>query len=119
MRAHFPQKYDPTLTKRKEAKEKIDCGISVVFKYAPFNLSFLFLAHYCTVKKKGGEGECMQLNKYKDLLSVQDLTEIFGVSKQTIYKNIKAGKFGTPIRIGRAFKIPRIYIWNKFFASYQ
>jgi len=61
----------------------------------------------------------MRLEKYTDLLTVQDLTKIFGVSKQTIYKNIKDGKFGVPIRIGRAFKVPRIYIWNKFFANYQ
>ena len=61
----------------------------------------------------------MRLEKYKDLLSVQDLTEIFGVSKQTIYKNIKSGKFGTPIMIGRAFKIPRLYIWEKFFKDYK
>jgi len=61
----------------------------------------------------------MQLEKYKDLLSVNDLMEIFGVSKQTIYKNIKDGKFGTPIKIGRAFKIPRLYIWNKFFVNYK
>jgi len=61
----------------------------------------------------------MRLDKYKDLLSVKDLTEIFGVSKQTIYKNIKDGEFGTPLKIGRAYKIPRIYIWNKFFANYQ
>jgi len=61
----------------------------------------------------------MHLENYKDLLSVKDLTEIFGVSKQTIYKNIKEGKFGTPIKIGLAFKIPRMYIWNNFFSNYQ
>ena len=61
----------------------------------------------------------MRLDKYKDLLSVKDLSEIFGVSKQTIYKSIKDGEFGTPLKIGRAYKIPRIYIWNKFFANYQ
>jgi len=61
----------------------------------------------------------MQLRNYKDLLSVQDLMEIFGVSKQTIYKNIKAGKFGKPIQIGRAFKIPRMYVWEKYFHRYQ
>ena len=61
----------------------------------------------------------MRLSKYKDLLSVRDLMEIFGVSKQTIYKNIKDGKFGTPIQIGRAFKVPRIYVWDKFFAKYK
>lgn len=61
----------------------------------------------------------MTLEKYNDLLSVQDLTQIFGVSKQTIYKNIRDGKFGTPIKIGRTFKVPRMYIYNKFFANYD
>jgi len=61
----------------------------------------------------------MKINECKDLLSVQDLTQIFGVSKQTIYKEIKQGKFGTPICIGRSFKVPRIYVFNKFFANYQ
>ena len=60
----------------------------------------------------------MELEKYKDLLSVGDLMKIFGVSKQTIYKEIKQGKFGTPINIGRSYKIPRLYVWNKFFANY-
>ena len=46
----------------------------------------------------------------KDLLSVQDLTKMFEVSKPTIYKEIKAGKFGKPLKIGRAYKIPRAYI---------
>jgi len=55
----------------------------------------------------------MELSKYKDLLSVQDLMEIFNVSHVTIYKEIKQGKFGTPIRIGRCFKIPKIYIYKK------
>lgn len=61
----------------------------------------------------------MNLDQYKDLLSVEDLVALFGVSKQTVYKEIKQGKFGKPICIGRAYKIPRTYIWNKFFANYQ
>ena len=60
----------------------------------------------------------MNLDKYPDLLSVKDLMEIFGVSKNTIYKEIQDGKFGRPIQIGRAFKIPKMYIWNKFFENY-
>jgi len=58
------------------------------------------------------------MNKYKDLLSVQDLTAIFDVSKSTIYKEIKQGKFGTPIQIGRAYKVPKIYIIKKYFCNY-
>ena len=61
----------------------------------------------------------LDLDKYHDLLSVEDLMEIFAVSKNTIYKEIKAGKFGKPICIGRAFKIPRLYIYNKFIMNYQ
>ena len=54
-------------------------------------------------------------NGYKDLLSVGDLAEIFEVSKQTIYKEMKVGKFGTPIRIGRVYKIPKIFILQQYF----
>lgn len=61
----------------------------------------------------------MALEAYPDLLSVEHLVEIFGVSKQTIYKNIRDGKFGTPINIGRAFKIPRMYVINTFFTNYE
>jgi len=53
--------------------------------------------------------------KYKDLLSVDDLSSIFNVSRQTIYKEIKNGKFGQPIQIGRAFKVPKIYIIQRYF----
>jgi len=61
----------------------------------------------------------MKLYEYKDLLSVQDLMEIFNVSHVTIYKEIKEGKFGTPIRIGRAFKIPKNYIIKNYFQNYK
>ena len=59
------------------------------------------------------------LSSYKDLLSVDDLMKIFGVSKNTIYKCIQQGKFGTPIQIGRSYKIPKMYIIKKFFINYQ
>jgi len=56
---------------------------------------------------------------YSDLLSINDLTEIFNVSKQTIYKEIKQGKFGIPIQIGRAYKIPKAYVLDKYFHNYK
>jgi len=59
------------------------------------------------------------LSEYRDLLSVEDLSRIFDVSKNTIYKSIQEGEFGTPIRIGRAYKVPRIFIINKFFNDYK
>ena len=73
------------------------------------------VAYKCCVS----EDMLINLEKYQDLLSVGDLMEIFGVSKATIYKEIRMGKFGNPIQIGRAFKVPRIYIWNKYFVNYS
>jgi excisionase family DNA binding protein len=62
---------------------------------------------------------CLELSDYPDLLTIEHLAEIFNVSKQTIYKEIKEGKFGTPIRIGRAIKIPRTFVLKKYFVNYQ
>ena len=61
----------------------------------------------------------MELVKYKDLLSVKDLMEIFNVSQVTIYREMKEGKFGNPIKIGRAYKIPKNYIIKNFFQNYK
>lgn len=58
------------------------------------------------------------LDEYRDLLSAEDLAKIFEVSKNTIYKELKEGKFGTPIQIGRAFKIPKLYVIQKYFWNY-
>ena len=55
------------------------------------------------------------LSEYKDLLTVEDLSKIFEVSKNTIYKEIRSCKFGSPIQIGRAYRIPKMYIIKKFF----
>ena len=55
------------------------------------------------------------LDSYRDLLSVEDLSAIFMVSKQTIYKALKSGEFGDPIQIGRAYRIPKIYILQRYF----
>jgi len=56
------------------------------------------------------------LTDFGDLLSTKDLARLFGVSKQTIYKELKAGKFGVPIQIGRAYLVPKIYIEQRFFS---
>ncbi|MCL2198864.1 MAG: helix-turn-helix domain-containing protein [Defluviitaleaceae bacterium] len=52
---------------------------------------------------------------YNDLLSVKDLAQIFDVSKQTIYKEIKDEKFGIPIKIGRSYKIPKVRVLKLYF----
>jgi predicted DNA-binding transcriptional regulator AlpA len=53
----------------------------------------------------------------KDLLSAEDLAEIFETTKGTIYKEIKSGKFGEPIKIGRKYIIPKNLILEKFFKT--
>ena len=55
-----------------------------------------------------------QLVNYPDLLSASQLSEIFSVSKQTIYKEIQNGKFGTPIKIGREYKVSKLQIEKIF-----
>ena len=59
------------------------------------------------------------LSEYRDLLSAKDLSKIFSVGMDTIYREIKAGKFGSPIQIGRAFKVPKAYIIRKYFDGYK
>ena len=54
---------------------------------------------------------------YRDLLSVDDLCRIFGVSRQTIYKEIRMGKFGEAMQIGRAYRFPKTLIVQKFFQA--
>ena len=61
----------------------------------------------------------MALSEYRDLLSAEDLSEIFSVSIGTVYKEIRNGKFGTPIKIGRAYKIPKIYIIERYFGNFS
>lgn len=57
------------------------------------------------------------LDNYKDLLSVNDLAEIFETTKATIYKEIQRGKFGKPIKIGRKYKIPKMFVYEKYFLN--
>jgi predicted DNA-binding transcriptional regulator AlpA len=63
-----------------------------------------------------GRGDKPALYDYKDLLTASDIAKIFDVSLQTIYKEIRVGKFGTPIKIGRAYKIPKIRIIQRYFS---
>ena len=46
-----------------------------------------------------------------------DMCAIFGASKQTIYNEIRRGKFGETVRIGRAHKVPKTRIVQKFFQA--
>ena len=59
------------------------------------------------------------LSGYDDLMSVADLSKLLNVSKQTIYKEIKNGKFGKVYKLGRETRIPKLYILEKYFTVYQ
>ena len=59
------------------------------------------------------------LSEFRDLLSVADLAKIFSVSKGTIYEELQRGKFGTPIKIGREYKVPKCFILKRFYFDYQ
>ena len=58
------------------------------------------------------------LSEYKDILSAEDLMSIFGVSKNTIYKEIRNGAFGIPTKIGRTYVVPKTNVLNKYFKSF-
>ena len=59
------------------------------------------------------------LENYGDLLSVSDLSEFLGISKQTVYGEIRAGKFGEPLKFGREYRIPKIYIAQRYLLGYE
>lgn len=56
-----------------------------------------------------------ELEKYHDLMCAGELAELFNTTPNTIYKEIQRGKFGKPIKIGRKYRIPKVYIYEKFF----
>ena len=70
-----------------------------------------------TTRKQPNDSYELILTEYNDLLNVRDLMEIFDASQQTIYQKIKDGTFGTPIKIGRAYKVPKITVLDRFFCA--
>ena len=60
----------------------------------------------------------LRLSQFGDLLTIKDLCEIFSISKQTVYKEIKSGKFGIPLKFGREYRIPKIYIIERYLQGY-
>jgi len=58
--------------------------------------------------------KALTLDNYGDLMSAKDLSIFLGVSKQTVYKEIRDGKFGTPLKFGREYRIPKLYISRKY-----
>jgi excisionase family DNA binding protein len=52
-------------------------------------------------------------------MTATDLSNFLGISKQTIYSEIKEGKFGEPLKFGREYRIPKIYIVQRYFGGYN
>jgi excisionase family DNA binding protein len=59
------------------------------------------------------------LDHYGDFMTAADLSNFLGISKQTIYSEIRDGKFGKPIKFGREYRIPKIYIVQRYFGGYK
>jgi len=55
-----------------------------------------------------------QFKRYPDMLGTEHIMEIFGMGKNSAYKMIREGAFGEVYKFGRAFKISKTYVWNKF-----
>jgi excisionase family DNA binding protein len=62
-----------------------------------------------TAKSLCENAHVKHLRDYPDILTVQDVSEILGVSTKTIYKLIKQGQIKKR-SVGRAFKIPKVNI---------
>ena len=56
------------------------------------------------------QSQSATLSCFGDLLSVKDLSKILGISEQTTYKEIRRGKFGSPLKFGREYRIPKIFV---------
>lgn len=48
---------------------------------------------------------------YPDVLNVQQVSELLGVSTKTVYKQIKGGSLKS-IKVGREFRIPKVSIMS-------
>jgi hypothetical protein len=60
----------------------------------------------------------VRIEDFGDLLTTQDLSKLFGMSIKTAYKEIGAGSFGKPLKFGREYRIPKIYIVQRYFGGY-
>ena len=51
----------------------------------------------------------MQLREYPDVLTIQDLMQIFQIGKNTAYQLVKE-KIIPSHKIGRSYRIPKCYV---------
>jgi len=50
------------------------------------------------------------MEHFGDLMTVKDLSKLLGISSQTVYKEIKNGTFGKPLKFGREYRIAKINV---------
>ena len=53
----------------------------------------------------------LMLRKYPDVMNVDDVSEVLGVSTKTCYKLIRSGKI-TSLKVGRAYRIPKAHLFS-------
>jgi len=61
----------------------------------------------CTLS--GKDAYSIMLKEYPDVLDINQMCEILGVSTNTGYKILKAGKINS-LKIGRTYRIPKVHI---------
>jgi len=57
------------------------------------------------------------LSEFNDLMTVSDIAKLFRISKQTVYKELRKGRFGATIKMGRAHYILKSQILSIFFSE--
>ena len=53
----------------------------------------------------------LMLRKYPDVMNVDEVSEVLGVSTKTCYKLISSGKI-TSLKVGRAYRIPKAHLFS-------
>ena len=62
-------------------------------------------------------GNMQPLSEFSDLMTVADIAKLFRISKQTVYKELRNGRYGATIKMGRAYFIPKTQILSMFFTE--
>ena len=57
----------------------------------------------------GKDAYSIMLKEYPDVLDINQMCEILGVSTKTGYKILKTGKINS-LKIGRTYRIPKVHI---------
>jgi len=59
-----------------------------------------------------------RISDYPDILTVQEASELLGVSTKTVYKLLREGQIEKKA-VGRAFRIPKVNVTNYLGIKYK